>query len=77
MNQADRITKVLLQAGLDVETIGCGSLSSAVPADGTLLGFLFVIFYFYIFIQQRFGADTAMNSLPAAIPDRVCLEQIS
>ena len=33
------ITKVLLQAGLDVETIGCGSLSAAVPADGILLGF--------------------------------------
>jgi len=33
-------TKVLLQAGLDVETIGCGSLSAAVPADGILLGFL-------------------------------------
>jgi len=30
----------------------------------------FVIFYFYIFIQQRLGADTAMNSLPAAIPER-------
>jgi len=27
-------TKVLLQAGLDLETIGCGSLSAAVPADG-------------------------------------------
>jgi len=33
-------TKVLLQAGLDVQTIGCKSLSEAVPADGTLLGFL-------------------------------------
>jgi len=33
-------------------------------------GLLFVIFYFYIFIHQRLGADTAMNSLPAAIPDR-------
>ena len=31
---------------------------------------LFVIFYFYIFIQQRLGADIAMNFLPAAIPDR-------
>jgi len=31
--------KVLLQAGLDVETIGCTSLSAAVPADGILLGF--------------------------------------
>jgi len=34
---------------------------------------LFVIFYFYTFIHQRLGADTAMNSLPAAIPDR-CLQ---
>jgi len=33
-------TKVLLQAGLDVETIGCSSLSAAVPADEILLGFL-------------------------------------
>jgi len=32
-------TKVLLQAGLDVETIGCSSLSAAVPVDGILLGF--------------------------------------
>jgi len=31
---------------------------------------LVVIFYFYNFIQQRLGADTAMNSLPAAIPNR-------
>jgi len=30
----------LLQAGLDVETIGCGSLSASVQADGILLGFL-------------------------------------
>ena len=33
-------------------------------------GLLFVIFYFYNFIQQRLGSDTAMNSLPAAIPNR-------
>jgi len=32
-------TKVLLQAGLDVVIFGCSSLSAAVPADGTLLGF--------------------------------------
>ena len=31
---------------------------------------LYVIFYFYNFIHQRLGADTAMTSLPAAIPDR-------
>jgi len=31
------ITKVLLQAGLAFETIGCSSLSAAVPADGILL----------------------------------------
>jgi len=30
----------LLQAGLDVETIGCSSLSAAVPAVGILLVFL-------------------------------------
>jgi len=33
------LTKVLLQAGLDVVIFGCGSLSAAVPADGILLGF--------------------------------------
>ena len=36
----------------------------------SIAGLLFVIFYFYIFIYQRLGADTTMNSLPAAIPDR-------
>jgi len=36
----------------------------------SIFGLLFVIFYFYNFIQQRLGSDTAMNSLPAAIPDR-------
>jgi len=35
----ERTTKVLLQAGRDVETIGCSSLSASVPADGILLGF--------------------------------------
>jgi hypothetical protein len=30
----------LLQAGLDAETIGCSSLSAAVPADEYLFGFL-------------------------------------
>jgi len=34
------LTKVLLQAGLDVETIGCSSLSAAVRADGILLDHL-------------------------------------
>jgi len=60
----------LLQAGLDVVIFGCGSLSASVSAGQTPVGLLFVIFYFYIFIQQRLGSDTAMNSLPAAIPDR-------
>jgi len=32
-------TKVFAKAGLDVETIGCSSLSAAVPADGIFLGF--------------------------------------
>jgi hypothetical protein len=35
-------TKVLLQAGLDFVIFGCSSLSAAVSADGTLLGFLFL-----------------------------------
>jgi len=38
--ERQHLTKVLLQAGRDVETIGCISLSAAVPADETLLGFL-------------------------------------
>jgi hypothetical protein len=33
-------TQVLLQAGRDVETIGCSSLSAAVPTDEYLFGFL-------------------------------------
>jgi len=37
-------TKVLLQAGLDVETIGCSSLSAAVPADEYLFGFLLLTY---------------------------------
>ena len=36
----------------------------------SIFGLLFVIFYFYIFIQRRLGSDIAMNSLPAAIPNR-------
>jgi len=35
-------TKVLLQAWLDVVIFGCSSLSAVVPADGILLGFLFL-----------------------------------
>jgi len=38
--KSERTTKVLLQAGLDVETIDCRSLSAAVSANGILLGFL-------------------------------------
>ena len=39
----------------------------------SIFGLLFVIFYFYNFIQQRLGSDTAMNSLPAAILNRCTL----
>jgi len=63
-------TKVLLQAGQDVVIFGCSHLSASVSAGQASFGLLFVIFYFYIFIQQRLGSDTSMNSLPAAIPDR-------
>jgi len=38
----------------------------------SIIGLLFVIFYFYNFIHQRLGADTAMNSLPAAILNVMC-----
>jgi nicotinamide riboside transporter PnuC len=60
----------LLQAGLDVVIFGCGSLIGCGSGRTSIFGLLFVIFYFYIFIQQRLGSDTAMNSLPAAIPNR-------
>jgi hypothetical protein len=60
----------LLQAGRDVVIFGCGSLSASVVGWTSTFELLFVIFYFYIFIYQRLGSDTAMNSLPAAIPDR-------
>jgi len=59
-----------IAAGLDVVIFGFGSLSASVVGRTSTFGLLFVIFYFYIFIQQRLGADTAMNSLPAAIPYR-------
>ena len=45
---------------------------ASVVGRTNIAGLLFVILYFYIFIQQRFGADTAMNSLPAAIPELSC-----
>jgi nicotinamide riboside transporter PnuC len=59
----------LLQAGRDVVIFGCGSLSASVVGRTSIFGLLFVIIYFYIFIHQRLGADIAMNSLPAAIPE--------
>ena len=59
-----RLTKVLLQAGQDVVILGCSSLSASVVGRTSIAGLLFVIFYFYNFIHQRLGADTAMNSLP-------------
>ena len=36
----------------------------------SIAGLLFVNFYFFIFIHQRFRAGQAMNSTPAAIPVR-------
>jgi|GEM_PF-6805453 len=39
-SEVQPLTKVLLQAGLDVQTIGCSWLSAAVPADVILFGFL-------------------------------------
>jgi len=69
----ERTTKVLLQAWQDVVIFGCGSLIGSGSGRTSIFGLLFVIFYFYIFIHQRLGADTAMNSLPAAIPNRKLL----
>jgi len=46
----------------------CGTLLHLAATN--IAGLLFVIFHFFIFIQQRFGVVTAMNFLPAAIPDR-------
>ena len=60
----------MLQAGHDVVIFGCSSLSASVVGRTSIAELLFVIFYFYNFIHQRLGADIAMNSLPAAIPDR-------
>ena len=39
----------------------------------SIFGLLFVILYFYIFINQQLGTGRAMNSLPAAIPNRYAL----
>ena len=60
---------LVLQAW-QVVNFGC-TISLGLGRTSTF-GFLFVIFHFYIFIHQRLGADIAMNSLPAAIPDRCC-----
>jgi len=54
-----------IAASRAVVIFGCSLLSASVWAANTF-GLLFVIFYFYIFIQQRLGADTAINSLPFA-----------
>ncbi|MBC7407204.1 MAG: hypothetical protein H7339_02330 [Arcicella sp.] len=40
------------------------------PGRTSIVGLLFVNFYFFIFIQQQFRAGQAMNSTPAAIPVR-------
>jgi len=66
---AQQPTKVLLQAGHEVVIFGCSSLSASVSAGQAPLGFGCYLLL-YNFIQQRLGADTAMNSLPAAIPNR-------
>jgi len=63
-------TKVLLQAGQDVVIFCCHVAISFGFGRTSTFELFFVIFYFYIFIHQRLGADTAMNSLPAAIPNR-------
>jgi hypothetical protein len=39
----------------------------------SIAGLLFVNFYFFIFIHQRFRAGQAMNASPAASPAR-CLQ---
>jgi len=43
------------------------------PGRTSIAGLLFVNFYFFIFNHQRFRAGRAMNSTPAAIPER-CLQ---
>jgi len=43
------------------------------PGRTSIAGLLFVNFYFYNFIGQRFRAGRTMNSTPAAIPNRWAL----
>jgi len=50
-----QLTKVLLHAGLYVETIGYRSLSAAVPADGPV-GLLVVNFNFIFSIGHLYQA---------------------
>jgi len=68
--QSERTTKVLLQAGPDVVIFGFGSLSASVSAGQASLGFCLLSFTFISLFISGWGSDTAMNSLPAAIPDR-------
>jgi len=50
-----RLTRVLLQAGRDVETIGYGSLSAAVRAGQALLGFCLLSFTFISLFISGWG----------------------
>jgi len=55
MNQADRITKVLLQAGRDVVIFGCGPLSASVPAGQAPLRFCLLSFTFICLFSSGWG----------------------
>jgi len=65
----ERTTKVLLQAGQTLLSSAAVQYQLRFGQDKHLWAFVCYLLL-YNFIQQRLGADTAMNSLPAAIPDR-------
>ena len=46
------------------------------PGRTSIAGLLFVNFYFYNFIGQRFRAGRSMNSTPAAIPVRQTVKKL-
>jgi hypothetical protein len=63
----------LLQAGHDVVAFGCSSLLASVWAGQASPGFSLLSFTFISLFISGWGAETAINSLPAAIPDRCML----
>ena len=57
--KGERTTKVLLQAGLDVQTIGCSSLSPSVSAGQASLGFVCYLLLLYLYSSAVVGRHSS------------------